>query len=174
MWRFSIPMLLLAAVTSCSSREAKPVTQVSLTSAAFQPGQSIPARYTCDGENVSPPLNWSEPPPGTRSFALVVDDPDAPSGTFHHWGAYNVPASTRAIAEGQAVGSQAINDFGKLGYGGPCPPPGHVPHRYRFKLFALDGDLSLPVNAKVTDVEAQAKNHLLGRGEIVGTYERRR
>ncbi|HZC37179.1 MAG TPA: YbhB/YbcL family Raf kinase inhibitor-like protein [Sphingomicrobium sp.] len=150
------------------------LTKISLTSDDFQNGGAIPAQYTCDGANRSPALQWSDPPPGTKSFALVIDDPDAPSGTFRHWGAYDIPATVRSIGPGQAAGAQAINDFGKAGYGGPCPPPGHGPHHYHFKLFALDvGKLSVPANAKVADVENAVQQHAIGQGELVGTYERK-
>jgi Raf kinase inhibitor-like YbhB/YbcL family protein len=181
------PVVALIALASCGAKdqsanqsqgvrpvENTTVTKLRFTSDAFRDGQIIPTQYTCDGADQSPALSWSEPPEGTKSLALVVDDPDAPSGTFRHWGAYNIPASTRSIAAGQTVGSQAVNDFGKSGYGGPCPPKGHGPHHYRFKLFALDVDrLSLSANAKVSDVEGAAEKHILGRAELTGTYERK-
>jgi Raf kinase inhibitor-like YbhB/YbcL family protein len=150
------------------------LTKLTLTSDAFQNGQAIPAEYTCDGANQSPALSWSEPPQGTRSFALIVDDPDAPKGTFRHWGAYDIPASTQSLAAGQRVGSQAVNDFGKPGYGGPCPPKGHGPHRYRFKLLALNVEtLSLAPDPKVAEVEGEAEKHVLAGAELTGTYERK-
>lgn len=181
-----LPALALIALASCGARNGAAnttngatavddatLTKLSLTSSAFADGGAIPAQYTCDGANQSPALAWGEPPAGTRSFALVVDDPDAPSGTFRHWGAYDIPASERSIPPGQQVGTQAINDFGKPGYGGPCPPNGHGPHHYHFKLFALGVDrLSVPSN-KIAEVESAAERHALGRGELVGTYERR-
>jgi Raf kinase inhibitor-like YbhB/YbcL family protein len=142
-----------------------------LTSTVFQNGQAIPAQYSCDGADQPPPLAWGEPPAGTKSFALVVDDPDAPNSTFRHWGAYNIPASARSLAGSFDV---AVNDFGKPGYGGPCPPEGHGPHHYHFKLFALDADrLDLAAGAKVVEVEEQAERHALGRAELIGLYERR-
>lgn len=154
--------------------ENSTLTKLSLTSDAFQEGQPIPTQYTCDGADQSPPLRWGEPPQGTKSFALVVDDPDAPSGTYRHWGAYDIPAATRAIAAGQKIGSEAANDFGKPGYGGPCPPKGHGPHHYHFKLFALDADrLDVTADPKVTDVESAASRHAIGRAELIGTYERK-
>lgn len=149
------------------------LAKLSVTSDAFQNGGAIPTLFTCDGANQSPALNWGEPPPGTKSFALVVDDPDAPSGTFRHWGAFDIPATVRSIGAGQAADSQALNDFGKPGYGGPCPPKGHGPHHYHFKLFALDVDqLGLWASAKVADVENAASLHAIGRGELIGTYQR--
>lgn len=146
-----------------------------LQSQAFNDGETLPAKYTCDGDDRSPPLAWSGPPEGTKSFALVVDDPDAPGGTFRHWGAWNIPAGTRVIEEGQdGQFAQAVNDFGRPGYGGACPPEGHGPHHYRFKLFALDTDrLNLPSAAKVSDVEKAAAEHQVGRAELTGTYERK-
>ena len=145
---------------------------IGLTSSAFHNGQPIPAQYGCDGGDQAPPLAWGEPPAGTESFALVVDDPDAPSGTFRHWGAYDIPANARGVpASGISL---ATNDFGKPGYGGPCPPPGHGVHHYHFKLYALDVDkLGLPNGTKVEQVEAEAQKHALGRGELIGTYERK-
>lgn len=148
--------------------------KLSLASDAFQDGQPIPTQYTCDGADQTPALHWGEPPPGTKGFALVVDDPDAPSGTFRHWGVYDIPASARSIGGSQKIGTEVHNDFGKPGYGGPCPPPGHGVHHYHFKLFALDTDkLGLAPNAKVVDVEQAARRHALGQGELVGTYERK-
>jgi Raf kinase inhibitor-like YbhB/YbcL family protein len=181
------PALALIALASCGAKdhatnqakgegavENATLTKLDLTSNAFAAGQAIPTQYTCDGANQSPELNWSEPPPGTKSFALVVDDPDAPSGTFRHWGAYDIPASTRSLAAGQAIGSQAVNGHGKPGYAGPCPPKGNGPHHYHFKLFALDVDrLNLGPNATVLDVENEAGKHAIAQGELIGTYERK-
>ena len=156
------------------SVENSTLTKLNLTSEAFQNGGVIPAQFTCDGADQSPALSWGEPPAGTKSFALVVDDPDAPNDTFRHWGAYDIPAATRSIGQGQKVGTEAVNDKGKPGYGGPCPPKGHGPHHYHFKLFALDIDkLGLSGNPKVTEVENSAKQHAVGQAELVGTYERK-
>jgi Raf kinase inhibitor-like YbhB/YbcL family protein len=150
------------------------LTTLQLTSDAFQDGQPIPTQYTCDGANQRPALSWGDPPAGTKSFALVIDDPDAPSGTFRHWGMYDIPASARSIGGGQRLGTEVANDFGKAGYGGPCPPPGHGVHHYHFKLFALDTErLGLAAGAKIADVENAANQHTLGKAELVGTYERR-
>lgn len=184
-----VPALLLVAAASCGasdrvtnegggSVENATLTKLSLTSNAFQNGQVIPTQHTCDGADQSPPLQWGEPPAGTRSFALIVDDPDAPGGTFRHWGAYDIPANLRSLdaAAGNSTGSsfaQAVNGFGKIGYGGPCPPRGHGPHRYRFKLYALSIDkLGGPANPKVEDVEREAEKQAIGRAELMGTYER--
>jgi Raf kinase inhibitor-like YbhB/YbcL family protein len=150
------------------------LTKISLTSDAFSNGGQIPEQFTCDGTDQTPILRWSEPPPGTRSFALVIDDPDAPSGTFRHWGVFDIPASARAIGGGSHAGTEVTNDFGKQGYGGPCPPKGHGPHHYHFKLYALDThSLGLAASAKVIDVEKAARSHAIAQGELVGTYERK-
>ena len=150
-----------------------------IRSSAFAPGGAIPREHTCEGRDAAPPLAWSGAPAGTKSFALIVDDPDAPSGTFSHWAAFNIPPTARDLAAGagnqsEGMMSQAQNDFGNSGYGGACPPNGHGPHRYRFKLFALDVDrLDVPSGAKVKDVEARAEQHLVARAELTGTYERK-
>jgi Raf kinase inhibitor-like YbhB/YbcL family protein len=169
--RYFAPALLLAASAACGTRTDKAAAQFKLSSSAFQNEGKIPAEFTCDAGGKSPPLSWSEPPPGTTSFALVVDDPDAPSGIFRHWGVWDIPASTRMIASGQAPGPQSTNDFGEPAYGAPCPPNGS--HRYRFKLFALDTEkLGVSPGAKIQDVEGAAEKHVLGRAELVGTYQR--
>jgi Raf kinase inhibitor-like YbhB/YbcL family protein len=184
--RLSPAFLLLSFLaTSCGSRdganEAKggstvdnaTLTSLELTSTAFQNGQSIPPQFTCDGPGRSPPLTWGEPPAGTKSFALIVDDPDALSGLFRHWGAYDIPASARSMSAGQPVGAQAVNGFGKAGYGGPCPPQGHGLHHYHFNLYALDLDaLELNPAATVEQVESEAQKHAIARGKLIGTYER--
>src|SRR6476659_9800311 len=180
--RALLPAVLCVALASCGSSSsanneasgAAPPGKISLTSDAFAEGQPIPAQFTCDGADHSPALNWGETPAGTKSFALVVDDPDAPSGTFRHWGTVNIPSTVRSIATGQSVGTPAINDFGKPGYDGPCPPKGRGIHHYHFKLFALD--VLLPGVAgdfKVANLEKEMREHTLERGELVGTYERK-
>jgi hypothetical protein len=170
---------LFALLTGCGAKNEADMTSFMLKSSAFADGTALPTEYTCDGADQSPPLEWSEPPGETKSFALIVDDPDAPSGTFSHWAAFNIPAAARDLAAGagnqsEGMMSQAQNDFGKSGYGGACPPEGHGPHRYRFKLFALNVDrLDVPSNAKVKDVEARAEQHQVARAELTGTYERK-
>lgn len=174
MLRPPLTVLLIASAAACGPRRDRPVRQFTIMSTAFQNGQTIARQFTCDGEGQSPPLSWSEPPRGTRSFALVVDDPDSPKGTFHHWGAYDIPVTARSIVAGGTVGSQVINDFGKLGYGGPCPPPGAAPHHYRFKLYALGIDrLRLDSGSRVTDIEREAKPYLVGRAELTAAYGRK-
>jgi Raf kinase inhibitor-like YbhB/YbcL family protein len=166
--------VLCAAFAGCGEDKEQPAPQFQLASPAFQANQAIPKQYSCDGADQSPPIEWSKPPEKTKSFALIVDDPDAPGGLFRHWGAYDIPASARAVQAGNAPGRKAINDFGRPGYGGPCPPKGHGPHHYHFKLFALDADrLDLAAGAKVVEVEQQAERHALGRAELIGLYERR-
>ena len=156
---------------------AKIDTKFDVTSESFTEGGAIPMDHVftgCGGKNVSPQLSWSGAPAGTKSFALVIDDPDAPSGTFRHWGVFDIPASARSIGGGQKAGTEVTNDFGKPGYGGPCPPKGHGPHHYHFKLFALDVDrLEVSPNAKVVDIENAATRHAIAQGELVGTYERK-
>jgi Raf kinase inhibitor-like YbhB/YbcL family protein len=149
-----------------------------LTSTAFSAGEMIPKRFTCNGADVSAPLVWNDAPVGTESFALIVDDPDAPVGTWVHWVLYDLPASTRELAEGvtkqQQLPSgarQGRNDFGRIGYGGPCPPPGK-PHRYFFKLYALDAKLNLKAGATKADLERALKGHVLGQAELMGRYGR--
>jgi Raf kinase inhibitor-like YbhB/YbcL family protein len=149
-----------------------------VASTAFSPGEMIPKKFTCDGPNVSPPLAWNDPPVGTESFALIADDPDAPVGTWVHWVLYDLPAGARRLAEGvpkqEALpggGRQGRNDFGKVGYGGPCPPPGKS-HRYFFKLYALDTKANLKARATKADVESALKGHLLGQAELMGRFGR--
>lgn len=150
-----------------------------LTSAAFTNGDPIPVRYTCDGQDLSPPLAWSGAPPRTKSFALLCDDPDAPAGTWHHWALFDVPAHVPKIEEDmptrEMVGAirQALNDFGRFGYGGPCPPRGHGLHHYHFRLLALDVvSLGLQGPVRCVDVERAAGSHVLGAAELVGTFTR--
>jgi Raf kinase inhibitor-like YbhB/YbcL family protein len=149
-----------------------------LATAAFSAGGAIPRKFTCDGPDVSPKLAWSDPPGKTQSFALIMDDPDAPAGTWVHWVIYDLPADTRELAEGVAKqeqlsngARQGRNDFGKIGYGGPCPPPGK-PHRYFFKLCALDAKLDLKAGATKADVERAMKGHILTQAELIGRYAR--
>jgi Raf kinase inhibitor-like YbhB/YbcL family protein len=149
-----------------------------LTSNAFGESEAIPADYTCDGANVSPPLSWIGAPPGTARFALVLEDLDAPSGIFTHWLLFDIPADTADLPEDvpnipqpDNLGIQGRNDFGHVGYGGPCPPPGK-PHRYRFSLSALDGALDLPAGASRQQVLAAASDHALARAELMAQYQR--
>jgi len=151
---------------------------IELTSTAFQEGDSIPERYTGDGNDASPPLRWSEPPQGTKSFALVCDDPDAPRGTWVHWVLYNLPATTTNLPEGvpakgevEGGGRQGKNDFDNLGYGGPAPPKGK-PHRYFFKVYALDATPDLPAGTTKAKLLEAMKGHVLAEGQLMGKYGR--
>jgi Raf kinase inhibitor-like YbhB/YbcL family protein len=146
-----------------------------LTIAAFAEGGLIPAKFTCEGTNVSPELRWNAAPANTRSYALIVDDPDAPVGTFTHWILFDVPAERSSLAEGaRAIGVAGKNDFGRAGYGGPCPPRGHGPHRYYFTLYALDiASLKLKAGAGRRDMEAALRGHILAQATYLGHYERK-
>lgn len=148
-----------------------------LHSPAFANGQTIPPRHTADGDNVSPPLEWSDAPVGTRSYALIVEDPDALSGIFRHWAVYNIAAERDRLPEGTTQGAKTeslghgINDYGHAHYDGPNPPRGHAAHHYRFRLMALDVEaLGLGPKATVVEVREEACKHLLGEAELVGTY----
>src|SRR5260370_38163289 len=147
-----------------------------VTSTAFSPGEMIPKKFTCDGPDISPQLAWNEAPGGTERFALIADDPGAPVGTWVRWVLYDLPASGRQLAEGVAKqeqlpsgARQGRNDFGKIGYGGPCPPPGK-PHRYFFKLYALDTNLGLKAGATKAHVEHAQKGHIPAQTELIGKY----
>lgn len=150
-----------------------------LRSSGFRNGTTVPGRFTCDGEDVSPPLEWSSAPAGTRSFVLLCDDPDAPAGTWHHWAAYDIAADQTGLTEGAARSGgaksfkQAINDFGKPGYGGPCPPHRHGIHHYHFRLLALSVD-HLPLGSKPSckEVEREARKHAISEAMLVGLYQR--
>ena len=146
-----------------------------LTIAAFADGGLIPAKFTCAGANVSPELRWSDAPANTRSYALIVDDPDAPAGTFTHWVLFDVPADRSSLAEGAStVGAAGKNDFGRAGYGGPCPPRGHGPHRYTFTLYALDiASLKLKAGAGRREMETALRGHILAQAKYLGRYERK-
>lgn len=150
---------------------------LTLTSSVFTGGQAIPSPYTCEGRDISPPLAWSEPPEGTKSFALISDDPDAPGKTWVHWVLYNLPAQARSLPEAFPTDAQrpdgarqGLTDFGATGYGGPCPPSGT--HRYFFKLYALDTPLALPPRATKAQVEAAMQDHVLAHAQLMGTYRR--
>lgn len=142
-----------------------------IDSPAFENHQSIPARYTCDGEDISPELRISGTPQGTKSLALVVDDPDAPMGTFDHWIVWNIDPSISSINEATQPGTGGLNDFRDTKYRGPCPPRGK-PHRYFFKLYALDTSLNIPEGSTKESLEEAMYGHILGKGELVGTYQR--
>lgn len=148
-----------------------------IKSSAFGSGEMIPVKYTCDGADFSPPLEWTAGPAGTKSFALICDDPDAPMGTWVHWVVYDIPATATMLAEGitrekelPGGGTQGVNDFRRIGYGGPCPPGGT--HRYFFKLYALDAALSLKPGITKDQLLKAMKGRILAEAQLMGTYRR--
>lgn len=148
-----------------------------LTSPSFEEGAAIPVKHTCDGENSAPQLRWDDPP-AAKSFVLIVDDPDAPGGTFTHWVLFDIPGTQRELPEGLsdvgALGTPGTNDFMRTGYGGPCPPRGGGAHRYFFTLSALDiATLNLPPEAIRRDVETAMRGHVIGQAKLMGRYERK-
>lgn len=152
--------------------------KLTITSPAFEDGKRIPVKFTCQGDDVSPPLKWSAAEVGAKSYALICDDPDAPGGTWVHWVIYNIPASARGLGEHVPSkdmlpdGSlQGVNDFKRVGYGGPCPPPGR-PHRYSFRLYALDMVLSLKPRASKAELLRAMESHVLAEAQHMGTFQR--
>jgi len=146
--------------------------KLSVNSSAFENNKLIPAKYTCDGDDVNPPLTIEGVPEGTKTIALIVDDPDAPMGTWDHWIVWNIPATTSKIEENAVSGTEGMNDFRRRSYGGPCPPSGT--HRYFFKVYALDVKLDLSPTSRKRDVEKAMQGHVLAKGELVGLYRRSR
>lgn len=184
--RWRLALLLAAGLAAAAlaysvlrgSRAPSSAARIELSSPVFENGGVIPARYTCDGEDVSPPLEWKGLLEGTASLALIVFDPDAPGGKFTHWLIYGIPARVKALPEGvpsegivAGLGVQGRNDFGRVGRGGPCPPRGPA-HRYVFRLLALDADLDLPPGLTRGELEEAVEGHVLGVGELVGLYSR--
>lgn len=177
----ALPIVLLC---SCQgSRTPSSVTsgakKMDVTSTAFKEGGDIPRQYTCDGDDISPPLAWTGTPSDTKSLVVIADDPDAPSGTWVHWVVYHLPPTVQSLAEKTppdqilANGArQGTNDFGKIGYGGPCPPSGT--HRYFFKVYALNTTLDLPPGRKKADVEKAMQGHVLTDGQLMGRYSRQK
>jgi Raf kinase inhibitor-like YbhB/YbcL family protein len=165
------------AATSAASAQGDQAMAFELSSTAFAPGESIPVKFTCDGDDTSPPLQWSDPPQGTQSFALIVDDPDAPAGTWVHWVLYNLPAESRSLpgdvppdsvlTDGSRHGQ---NNWRRLGYGGPCPPSGT--HRYFFKLYALDKAPDLEAGATKDELLKAMEGHIVDQTEVMGVYSR--
>lgn len=180
-------LMLAIALAGCSRPRPEPreetMSRLALTSPAFAPGATLPARFTCDGEGVSPPLLWTDPPEGTRSFALIVDDPDAPDPKapqtdWTHWVLYDLPAETRELPEGASTDGlpsgtrEGMNDWKRPGYGAACPPKGR--HRYVHTLYALDTelpDLGAPSRQKLLEA---MRGHVLAQAELIGTYEKRK
>jgi Raf kinase inhibitor-like YbhB/YbcL family protein len=185
----ALTIVFLVLILSCANRPQSPAPppaansptenkmEIKLTSAAFKEGQAIPRQYTCDGVNVSPPLEWTGVPKSAKTIAIICDDPDAPAGTWVHWVLYNLPTENIGLVENlpatenlKAGGFQGKNDFGKVGYGGPCPPSGT--HRYFFKIYALDSELPLKAGATKADVEKAMEGHVVLQGQLMGTYKR--
>ena len=166
-----------AAQQPVANKPAEDKTEIKLTSAAFKEGQPIPRAYTCDGINVSPPLEWSGVPKPAKTLSVVCDDPDAPGGTWVHWVLYNLPAENIGLVENlpaaenlKVGGFQGKNDFEKIGYGGPCPPSGT--HRYFFRVYALDSDVPLKAGATKADLIKAMEGHIVLQGQLMGTYRR--
>ena len=185
--RILLIIALLVLLSGCISdqpeqetqiEEETTIKQISISPDTFSNSSSIPVEYTCDGEDRSPALSWDTVPAGIQSIALIVDDPDAPGKTWVHWVIYNIPANSSELPFGVPKNKtlddgslQGKNDFGRIGYNGPCPPPGK-PHRYFFKVYALDTTLSLKSGATKSQLEAAMSGHILAQGEMVGKYGR--
>jgi len=171
-------MLLLSGCGPTKKGAAEPA-KIQVTSSAFSQDGLIPQPHTCDGVNISPDISWSGVPSGTQSFALILEDPDAPEKAFTHWVVFNLPSTTidlpQAISEdkiSELGAAQGVNDFGKLGYGGACPPVGDKAHRYVFTLYALNKKLDLASGASKDDVIKAMEGHIIGQGSLTGTYVR--
>ncbi len=188
MFRFNwmVLIVLVLLVFQCKSQNQSAVSKsqkggtqtMKLVSSAFEEGGMIPSQYTCDGQDISPPLKWENVPQGTKSFALICDDPDAPMGTWVHWVIYNIPDSVRQLPEAVPTVErlsdgtlQGTNDFRRLGYGGPCPPGGT--HRYFFKLYALDTMLNLQAGATKEALLKAMQGHVLAEAQLMGRYKRK-
>ncbi len=173
-----IKIVLVAQMILSATALLRPVSEAvafDVRADEFTAGSAIPRKYSCDGVNLSPALSWSHPPPGTVAFALIVDDPDAPAGTWVHWVVYDLPGRLRKLEAGDgnrgSPGTQGVNDFRSAGYGGPCPPPGKD-HRYFFKLYALDNPTGLKAGASKRELLGAMKGHVLGQAQTWGTYKR--
>jgi hypothetical protein len=176
-----IPFVLLCSYQSKNQSQSTIIggknMEIKITSTAFDEGGMIPEKYTCDGIDISPPLTWTSVPDGTKTLALICDDPDAPLGTWVHWVLFNIPANINELAEAtppdkelENGAKQGKNGFRKIGYGGPCPPRGT--HRYYFKIFALDTELDLKAGAKKKQLLKAMEGHILGKGQLMGRYKR--
>ena len=184
-WLSKVVALLLFMMMSVASAGAGDTTAEGvgmaflLTSPAFKEGEEIPAKYTCEGQDISPLLDWTAPPQATKSFALIANDPDAPGKIWVHWVIFNIPGATALLRESFPSNPelpdgtrQGMTDFGRTGYGGPCPPAGT--HRYYFTLYALDAGLDLPPSATANSLERAMSGHILGKTQLMGTYRRKR
>ncbi|MHC4178948.1 MAG: YbhB/YbcL family Raf kinase inhibitor-like protein [Planctomycetota bacterium] len=186
--RVMAAVLMAVCLIGCGSDQEQPLEEssdwakIELTSTAFSEGQPIPRKYTGEGADASPPLSWSTLPEGTQQLALICDDPDAPRGTWVHWVVYGIPAAVTELPENFSKTEwreskfkdviEGENSFGDTGYGGPMPPSGDGKHRYFFKLYALDSELALEPGLDKQSLEEAIKGHVLGKGELMGTYER--
>jgi Raf kinase inhibitor-like YbhB/YbcL family protein len=173
-----VGIVVAVAMTLAGAPAGGAAMAFTVSSASFPAGGEIPQPHTCEGADLSPPLSWRDPPAGTKVFALIADDPDAPVGTWVHWVLYDLPGDTtqlpQAVPKSATLASgarQGVNDFHKLGYGGPCPPPGKA-HRYFFKLYALDAPTNLKPGASKAEVLRAIEGHVLAQAELVGTYKR--
>lgn len=169
-----LAVVLSAVGTTCFAQTSTGGDAMLTLTSVFQEGQSIPKQFSCQGQNISPSLSWQGAPPETRSFVLIMDDPDAPNGTWTHWVLFNIPAGVSSLSENiqnlPAGTLQGLNSWGKTGYGGPCPPRGQ--HRYIFKLFALDTVLNLQSGADQNSIETAMKNHVIGQATLMGKYQK--
>jgi Raf kinase inhibitor-like YbhB/YbcL family protein len=170
--------LVVGLTTELFAGQQAPAKTFKLESSSFAPGGDIARKFTCEGPDISPALTWTDPPAGTKTFALIADDPDAPGGTFVHWVAYNLPATARKLNQAtpgndemSGGGRQGMNDFPLSGYGGPCPPPGKY-HRYFFRLYALDTVLNLKGGATRKEVDRAMTGHILAQAEVMGRFRR--
>jgi len=183
-WRMIAVLMALSlfaiSFAGCESKQPpeEVKTTLNVSTSAFEEGGRIPIKYSCEGEDVSPSLQWDEPPTGTQSFALIMDDPDTPVGVFKHWVIFNIPSDSQQLAEAirpqaqlPSGALQGKNDFGRIGYGGPCPPPGPA-HRYHFTLYALDRALDATPGASKKQVLDAMEGHILAHGQLTGTYQR--
>lgn len=181
-----IILFVILFIFRCNTKESQKIANINvggkmsiqIICAAFKEGETIPVKYTCDGENVSPALNWSGAPENTKSFALICDDPDAPMGTWVHWVVYNIPATMTSLPEAVPMKKTVLNNiiqgttsFRKMGYGGPCPPRGPA-HRYLFKIYALDTELNLKAGASENELLKAMEGHILAKGQLMGRYGR--
>ncbi|HET7841183.1 MAG TPA: YbhB/YbcL family Raf kinase inhibitor-like protein [Terriglobia bacterium] len=177
---FAAGLLGLAVPGSGAAGPREQSATLTVSSPSFAPGSAIPREFTCEGSDSSPALHWTNPPSGTKSLALIMDDPDAPAGTWVHWVVFNIPAEARELPADTAKDGelpngarQGQNSFERLGYGGPCPPPGSA-HRYLFKVYALDSKLDLRSGSSKAELENAMKDHTLARGDLMGRYKRSR
>ncbi len=173
---FVLLILLYGVEQNSIAQKGDEKVPIAITSSAFKEGQMIPAKYTCDGLDVSPPLKWEQFLQGTKSFAIIMDDPDAPMGTWVHWVVWNIPAEVNSLAAGEGTplpkgSKQGVTSAGTNGYHGPCPPSGT--HRYYFKIYTLDITLDLPESSKKQDLLEAMKGHIIAEGSLMGKYQRK-